>query len=289
MITAILASSTTTLLDHVVAHELFRIGPFSISNHIVMVFVAAAIMLIVLPLIVRNAKLVPSGPQNILESVCIYFREEVARPFLKEDTDRFIGYIWTTFFFILICNLLGIVPIASIVYLLSLGHLEHFGGTATGNIYVTGGLAGIAFILVHVSGIQANIVMQRKEGRGWLASAVRGFFVYWYRIVPPIEGRTGTIMFPFLFFIELVGSVVKGSALAIRLFANMIAGHTLLAVLLFFIAMCKSVVAGIFIAGISITGSVAVGCLEIFTAFLQAYIFAFLATIFIGMAIHQEH
>ena len=86
-----------------------------------------------------------------------------------------------------------------------------------------------------------------------------------------------------------MGVLVKSVALAIRLFANMVAGHTLLAVLLFFIGMSKSLVMAIFVGGVSVAGSVAISCLELFVAFLQAYIFTFLVTIFIGMSVNQDH
>ena len=108
-------------------------------------------------------------------------------------------------------------------------------------------------------------------------------------MVPHIEGVIGIILFVPLFLLEFLGLFVKSVALAIRLFANMIAGHILLAVLIIFVTMANSMYMKLFVGSLSILGSVAISGLELFVAFLQAYIFTFLATIFIGMAVHQEH
>jgi len=279
-------------LDHVVAHNLFEINAFGytipVNNHMIMLTVTAVIMLLVFPLVARRQELVPHGVRNFFEAICVYFREEVARPMLHDQTDRFIGLIWTFFFFILFNNLLGLIPVASILYLVSGGRLQEVGGTATGNIYVTGALAALTFILVHVAGIWNNILHERHH-RPWLAAVPMGTLKYFYKMVPHIPGVIGYVLFLPLFVLEFLGLAVKSVALAIRLFSNMIAGHILLGVLLFFITLAHSVGLGLFVAGISVTGSVAISLLELFVAFLQAYIFTFLATIFIGMAVHQEH
>jgi len=281
--------SSSNPLDHVVSHEVGRIGSVPVSNHMIMVVLAGVLMLITFLTISRSWRLVPSGVGNFFEAICVYFRDEVARPILHEHTDRFIGFIWTIFFFILFCNLLGMVPVASIVYFLSLGRLKEIGGTPTSNIYVTGALATFTFAMIHASGIWNNVLHQRHSGRPWHSAAIVGFFVYWYKMVPHIGGVVGVLLFPLLFVLEFLGVVVKSFALAMRLFANMLAGHTVLAVLLLFVSMCKTLGMGLFVAGVSIMGSVALSCLELFVAFLQAYIFTFLATVFIGMAVHQEH
>ena len=100
----ILASESP--LSHVIQHELFRfhIGTMEIifTNHMLMVLVAAVLLLLTLPLIVRQRTIVPGGVRNFIEAICVFIREEVARPVLGENTDRFIKFLWTTFFFILI-------------------------------------------------------------------------------------------------------------------------------------------------------------------------------------------
>jgi len=275
-------------LDHVVTHRLFRIGPVVVTNHMLMLVVAGIILMIGLPVLFRRCTLVPNKLQNAIESICMYF-EDIARPMLKEHTERYIKYIWTTFFFIFTCNLLGLLPIAQIVYLISGGRLKHIGGTATGNIYVTGALATLAYFIVNISGIWNNIKNKHREGRNWIVAVVIGFFAYWYKLVPHIEGITGILLFPMLFLIEFAGLIIKAGALAIRLFANMLGGHTVLAVFLFFISLCHSWLSALLISGMSSVTSVAFMCLELFVAFLQAYIFTMLVIIFIGQAIYQEH
>ena len=141
-------------LDHVVQHELFKIGPVLFTNHMLMLILAGALMLITLLLSSRQHSMVPSGVRNFMEAICVFLREEGARPVLHENTDKYIKFIWTTFFFILICNLLGMIPLDGIVLLVSFGHLRHIGGTATSNVWVTGALAVCAFLMIHVSGMR---------------------------------------------------------------------------------------------------------------------------------------
>lgn len=282
-----LASSNP--LEHVASHELFTVGGISVNNHMFMVAVSASLLAVILAIIFRNRSTVPSGLRNFVEAICVYFRNEVARPFLHDQTDKYIGIIWTTFFFILTCNLLGMVPIASVFVLVSRGSWLHFGGTATANIYVTGALAGFMFVAIQAVGIRHNIVAQRQAGKSVAVAGVVGFCSYFANMVPHIEGPIGKVLFFPLLGLEILSMVVKGVALALRLFGNMVAGHILLAVLLLFIAMSKTVLSGMLMAGVCVAGSIAVSCLELLVAFLQAYIFAFLATIFIGMAVHQDH
>ncbi len=251
-------------LDHVVQHELFRIGDFVVSNHVLMVLLAAILMLIILPRAARRDGLVPKGLANLIESICLYLREEVARPALKEHTDKFIKYLWTLFFFILFCNLIGMIPLAGIVYFLSGTKLSNIGGTATANIWITGTLAMVSFFMIHICGI-------RQQG---IASYMKHF-------IPPVPWP----LVPLMFVLEFIAALIKPFALAIRLFANMVAGHTVIAALLSLIFMAKSYSVG----AVTVAGCAALSILELFTAVLQAYIFVFLTTLFISAAIEPEH
>lgn len=251
-------------LDHVVQHELFSLGPFVFTNHMLMLLVAGGFLLVILPLIARERSMVPSGARNFFEAICVFLREEVARPALGENTDRFIKFIWTIFFFILSCNLLGMIPLDSILLFLSLGHLRHFGGTATSNLWVTGALALCAFLMIHVSGI-------RQQG---LWSYIKNF-------IPPVPWP----LIPVMYVLEIIGALVKPFALAIRLFANMMAGHTVLGALLIMGLAAKSIP----IAGATVLGCAVLSLLELLVAFLQAYIFTYLTTLFLGAAVHPEH
>jgi F-type H+-transporting ATPase subunit a len=254
-------------LEHVVVRPLFSFDLWGfeivVSNHMFMVTLALVLLILILPLAVKGKGLVRKGFGNLIETVCVFIREEMARPFLGDRTDKHIGFIWTMFFFVLTLNLLGMIPLGKIIYLVT-GKGSHLEGAATANIWVTGALAMVAFITIHVAGM-------REQG-------VWGYFRDFAPKVP-------WPMLPLIYFMEIVGALVKPFALAIRLFANMFAGHMLLAAVLGFIFVFKNYS----VASLSVLGVVVMSFLEIFVAFLQAYIFTFLTTIFIGFAVRPEH
>ncbi len=281
----ILASGSP--LDHVVQHPLKSVpgnvhrlltpkGEITVmSDQIVMMIVAALLLMLLVPVLIKKRKgrdeigsMVPTGFANFFEAICQYLRKEVAEPALQEHTDRFIKYIWSAFFFVLTINLLGLLPIAPISALFG----THIGGTATGNIFVTSTLAICTMIMMVFNGL-------RLGGRQYLAHFCPG----------PIG------LAPLLVLVEVIGLGAKIFALAVRLFANMMAGHVLLAVLVGFILAAGSsmgVGGGLAIAVPVIIGAVAITLLEIFVAFLQAFIFTFLTTLFIGMSVvfhHDDH
>lgn len=266
-------------LSHVIQHPLVQkeIGGTTVtvlSDQIVMMMVAGFLLMLLLPMWVRRRRaksgmdgLVPTGAGNALEAICQYLRKEVAEPALQEHTDRFIKYIWSVFFFVLTVNILGLLPIPAISSLFG----THLGGTATGNIWVTATLALITMGMMVINGL-------RIGGKHYVAHFCPG----------PIW------MAPLLVPVEIIGLVAKVFALAVRLFANMIAGHILLAVLLSFIMSAGSISAGLGL-GVAVPvvlGSAAINLLELFVAFLQAFIFTFLTTLFIGMSVvfhHDDH
>lgn len=273
-------------IEHVAQHPLVQVpaphGPLTpegkitlLSDQIVMMIAAGLILMLVVPVLVRRrrsadgvGRLVPTGFANFFEAVCQYLRKEVAEPNLGEHTDRFIKYIWSVFFFVLMVNLLGLLPIPAISAVFG----THLGGTATGNVFVTGTLAITTMVMMVVNGL-------RLGGRHYLAHFCPG----------PLW------LAPLLIPVEIIGLVARIFALAVRLFANMVAGHILLAVLLSFILMAGASMGaggGLLIAVPVVVGSVAITMLEIFVAFLQAFIFTFLTTLFIGQSVvfhHDDH
>lgn len=281
-----MSSGESNPLSHVIQHPITEVptevtpltpeGRITLfSDHISMIVLAGFLLILVLPRTFRRKKrdgdeleaMVPRGFNNAIEAICVYFREEVARPNLGHHTDRFIKYIWSVFFFVLTMNLLGLLPIAGVSGLFG----THLGGTATANIWVTGTLAVTTLVMMVINGL-------RFGGVDYLKHFMPG----------PI------FLAPLMVVVEIIGVFAKGFALAVRLFANMVAGHTLMAVLLGFIlsAFTASVVNGFAIAVPVVAGSVAISMLEIFVAFLQAFIFAFLTTLFIGQSIllhHDDH
>lgn len=247
------------------------------SNQIFMMILAAFILIV---FVVRAGQkrrgrsgidaLVPVGFGNLVELICEYLRNEVAKPALGAHTDRFIRYIWTVFFFIFTCNLLGLLPFDAVAYLVMgmPAHPLHLGGTATANIWVTATLALCTMAMMVLNGL-------RIGGTAYLAHFCPG----------PLY------MAPLLVPVEILGTVAKIFALTVRLFANMMAGHILLAVLLGFTlsAFAAGYATGIGVTIPVILGSVAINFLELFVAALQAFIFAFLTTLFIGMSVNVHH
>lgn len=260
-----LASSSP--VDHATGKTLFDIpmGNWEIpfTNHMLMITLASVLLMMILPFVIRRRRLIPRGFYNIIETVCVFLREDVARPFLKHHTDRYISYLWSMFFFILALNLLGMVPLNGFVWILTQKQNNIY-GAATANLYVTGALATFAFILFHAAGIYE-----------------KGVVKYFATLSPKVPWP----MMPFMFLMELISSVVRLFSLAIRLFANILAGHILIAVLFSFIVMFKNFL----VVGPVILSVTLMSLLEIFVAFLQAYIFTFLTTIFIGFAVSEDH
>ena len=264
-------------LSHVVDHALFAPGGwYVLSNHMIMVTVAALIMLVAFPQLTekyRSGHPVPTGGRNFFEAILVFVRDEIAKPVLGPKTGRHMPFLWTLFFFILICNLLGLLPLDA----LTLGPAKAVGlahgiyGTATSNIAITAVLALFAFIYWNVAGI-------KDHGLGaWFHHFTGGAPLYMAPIMVPVE---------------FMGMLVKPAALAIRLFANMTAGHILVAVLIGFATAAYTWmgVGGTLLLGIPvILGTVAIMVLELFVAFLQAYIFTFLTALFLSQMVMDHH
>ncbi|HLN31888.1 MAG TPA: F0F1 ATP synthase subunit A [Gemmataceae bacterium] len=226
---------------------------------------AFLIIVIFIPLCRRAQKGgLPKGPfWNTFEAFLTFIRDEVAKPNLGDhDADRYVPFLWTLFVFILFCNLLGMIP---------------FLGSPTASISVTAALAVCSFIMMHAAGIM-------KLG-GW--HYIKSL---WPHLDLPLPARL--IIGLLIFVIELFGTVIKSFVLAVRLFANMFAGHMVLATILGFIVMVG--VNGFtllwpVVTLASVLGVVALSLLELFVAFLQAYIFVFLTALFMGMSMHPSH
>lgn len=266
-------------LSHVVQHPLKTLhvdrlgGEITVlSDHIIMMIVAALLLAIFLPIFVRRrrdssevGRLVPRGFGNLVEAICSYLREEVARPALGPHTDRFVKYIWSVFFFILTMNLLGLVPVSSVT---SFFHL-HVGGTPTANIWITGGLAILTLVLMVWNGL-------RQDWKAYLAH------------FNPGPGWMAPVMVP----LEVISTLARIGALALRLFAANAGGHILLAVLVGLIlsaGQALGTAGGLGMSLVIVLGAVGISLVEVFVAFLQAFIFTFLTSLFIGMSVNLHH
>jgi F-type H+-transporting ATPase subunit a len=230
-----------------------HLGPYTlpITKHVVMMWAASAFILVLLWLANRGRRLAPRGLQNLMEMIVVFVRDEMARKNIGPHGDRFTSYLLSTFVFILVCNLLGLVP---------------YGATPTGNIGVTAGLAGIAFIMIQLAGL-------REHG---LVGHIRN-------LVPP--GMPFWLL-PIMLVVEIAGMLAKPFALCIRLFANMTGGHVVILSLISLVFILKSIWVG---AILSVPFALFISGIEILVAFLQAYIFTMLTSLFIGMSVHPAH
>lgn len=245
--------------------EPIHIGPVTLdlspTKHLVFMVIAAilcALTLLLAASIHRRQTTAEGSPRGFaaaMESVVLYLRNEVVLPNVGPHGEKFVPFCLTLFFFILYCNLIGLIP---------------YGATPTGNIAVTGTLAVIAMLVIEIAGMRAL-------GWGYL-----GTIVYWPHDMPVVMKAPLTlIMTP----IELLGKFTKIFALAIRLFANMTGGHIVVLALIGLIFTFGNY----FIAPLPVAMTVAIMMLELFVAFLQAFVFTLLVAVFIGQMRVAHH
>lgn len=223
---------------------------FSITKHLLMMWIACAILIFVFKKIFQEPATVRSGLGNAIEAIVVFLRDEVITPAMGEASKKYLPYLLTVFFFILTCNLLGLLP---------------WSVTATANISVTAALALISLFMIQYGGVKEH-----------------GLMHHLHNLIPPgIPAWLLPIMIP----VEVMGQFTKPFALCIRLFANMTAGHLVILSFLALIFVMKSII----IAPVSVGFALFINILEVFIAFLQAYIFTMLTALFMGMSIHPEH
>jgi len=214
------------------------------SKHVVMMWLAAVLLVALLLGATRRRALVPKGLYNFFELLVQFVRDIAVSNIGKRDADRFVPYLAAAFFFILSMNLLGLVP---------------WMATATANVSVTVGLALFTFFITQYAAIRAQGV------GGYLKHLTGG--------VPPSLAWLWPIMIP----VEILGLFTKPFALTVRLFANMVAGHFVILALLGLIFAIS-----FFVFPVSMALALAIYLLELFVAFVQAYIFTMLSALFIG-------
>jgi F-type H+-transporting ATPase subunit a len=231
------------------------------TKHLVFMLLSALIVGLVFVLSARSivrsqARGRPAtGFAGAMEATTLWIRQEVIMPTIGPHGDKFVPYLLTLFFFILTMNLFGLVP---------------GGATATGNITVTAALALIAFIVIEVTG------MRTLGPKGYM-----GTIFYLPHGLPGGPGGAvlKVVLLAVLTPIELIGKLAKPFALAVRLFANMTSGHVLVLALIGLTFLFQSYAVGLG-ASLLATG---VLLLELFVAFLQAYVFTLLTSVFIGL------
>lgn len=247
-----------------------------------MILMGASALIVALGLIWLGNKMASGEPPkgrlwNLLESLLFFVRDKIARPGVGEhDANRYLPYLTTLFLFIFVMNLMGMFP---------------FLGSPTASIMVTGALALVSFVVIHAAGIEGN----------------HGVAGYLKTFIPHIELEGGFVMKSLglmitvgMAILEYATAFIRATVLAVRLFANMLAGHTVLFMLLFFIALVDHPEYQIPLAkdkdwmfwGVmpfSVVMVTALSLLELFIAGLQAFIFTYLTAVFIGLAKHPAH
>lgn len=242
-----------------------HIGPLtldvSLTKHVVMLFVAGILCMLTLISAARSQARSaatgrpPRGLANAIESMVLYMRNEIILPNVGHDGEKFVPFCLSLFFFILFCNLLGLIP---------------YGSTATSNISVNATLAIISFFVIEIAGMFAL-------GKGYINT-----IVYWpHDMSLAIKAPITLIMTP----VEIMGKFTKPLALTIRLFANMIAGHVVVLALISIIFTFASW----FLMPAPVLAATGIMLLEIFVAFLQAFVFALLVAVFIGQIRESAH
>lgn len=248
-------SGADFIMHHILAQPVVKLPTIfgidlTITNHVLMMWIVSAVLILLFYLSFRSSRPVPHGFANLLEALVQYLRNEILKPNLGHDERTFAPYLLTAFFFILFANLLGLVPGAA---------------TATGNISVTATMA----MLTLVVGQYAFI-------------AVHGLRRYFNQFVPP---GLPPAMIPIMIPVEIVSLMAKHIALAIRLFANMIAGHIVILAIMSLIFLFKNWL----IAPFPLLLIIFSALLEVLIAFIQAYVFTILSAVFIGTALSEEH
>ncbi len=227
-----------------------KVYDFSITKNVVQLFIVALVLISIFLIIAKAYRITgvnsaPKGIQSLLEPVILFIRDLARENIPISKADKYVPFLLTIFFLILVNNLFGLIPISANV---------------TGNIAFTFTLAFIVFLVVN---IKANSY-------------------YWKHILMP---PAPILLWPILIPIEIIGIFTKPFALMIRLFANITAGHIIIISLIGLIFIFNT----IWISPISLAFGVFIDILETFVAFLQAYIFTLLTSIYIGSAIEEHH
>ena len=254
---------------HLPKWDPFQVGgltfDMSPSKHVVLLLLAAVITAAMTLFAARTVSRqgsgrAPRGLANAVEAVVVFLRDDLCKEFIGKGYERFVPLILTQFFFILTMNLLGLVP---------------WGGAASGNLAVTAMLALITFVVVEVSGFRT------------LGPA--GYMRTIFFTPPGTKGAVKYLMLAIMTPVELLGKLTKPFALAIRLFANMTAGHMMIFTLIGFIFIFGHIAFGRWVVAAGSYAFVsAILLLELLIAFIQAYIFAMLSAVFIGLMRHEH-
>jgi F-type H+-transporting ATPase subunit a len=241
--------------------KLFSVGhvDINVTKFSLMAVLSGVVLFVLAKIAGRRGSLVPKGVlQNAGEGLVLFIRNDLVRPTMGHHGDKYVPFFCTVFSFIYVMNMLGMIPLPKIFGI-------EIGGTATSNLGMTGLLAFSVLLLSIGAGIKEN--------------GIGGFL---HSFMPP--GIPGWLL-PVIFVLEVVGFFIKHGVLAIRLFANMIAGHLVIGAFIATIFIAKSYA----MAAIAVPLALFANCLELLVCFLQAYVFTMLSVLFVGGTVHPEH
>jgi F-type H+-transporting ATPase subunit a len=254
--------ASADVVHHLLDYPL--LGRWFTAHHVLMLMVAG-FMIWLFSWAAKGMATKPrkTGTLALLEVGLVFVRDDIVYPWLGDEKGRrYLPFFWTLFFFILLSNLLGMLP----------APFNPWHRTATGNLMVTGALALVAFVTIQVAGMKQH-----------------GWGKYWLHLVP--HGVPWAI-WPIVWFIEFIGLFTKPFALTVRLFANMTAGHAILGVLFGFlwgIAHYTSGATGATASVATFAFMLFIMLFETLVALIQAYIFTVLTAIFTSLAVAEEH
>lgn len=244
-------------IQHETLHNIVEWGPlFAINKAVIWLFLAAFLSFLVIYMAGKGA-MVPGRYQSAMELILAGIRQKLVIDTMGPEGLPYFPFIASLFFFVFFCNIIGIFP------------LGHYGYTPTSNINVTGTLTVMVFTVVLVTAIRT------KGVRGFIKSFAPPGVPWW--------------LLPLIAPVDVISFFAKHFALAVRLFANMFAGHTVIlvfatATVLFFVDFPWT-----FIAWVPFIGVVLMLLFEIFVALIQAFIIAILASLYIGDSLHEHH
>jgi len=301
----ILASGDNPIM-HVsdIAWEGFNVEVFGMTVTLMsrsiaaMILVAVILMAVIIPA-ARKPRQSRKGMQNLLEAIVVFVRDFIGRPALHDKTATFLPYLVTLFLFVLGMNLFGMLPLSEISgwvgSVVPWMEGKPFGGTATSVPMVCAGLASLTLLTIIGCGLWRAAEHKHKKDHWPMWKALPASPLLWLvSLSPEIPGPVGKILLGPLALLEPVGAIAKCFALMIRLTANMMAGHVLLAVLMMFAlnAVSSAIDVRPLYLGVSamcVLGSVGVTILDLLVAGLQAYIFTFLTAMFLGLYVEPSH
>ncbi len=299
--------ASANLLNHVLdcpwPQFTFRVFglPFTVmSGAIISILLAGGLILGILLPMARRVSYLPSGGQTFLEGLVVFVRDTIARPALYDKAEDYLPFLCTVFVYVFTLNLTGLIPIESISLILGINETHRIGGTPTAVPTVGAALACLAMLAILINGLRrAAQRFHEHHGLALPACYLLSPVLWFLSLSPAVPGMVGKVILVPMAILELVSAFAKCMALMVRLCANMLAGHMLLAVLMMLALMtvrpmfladpAQRSFHGIYVVVLCAGGAVALTLMELLVAGIQAFIFTIMTALFLGMYVEAEH